>query len=364
MFWKLTSGRATRSGFTLVELMVAMALSLGIMVILTEAFKMSLEFTSHSGSTGRLIAQLDAAETVLRRDLHADHFLVSADTPGQTGKLIDQRLDKLTNTLTGWVPPPGGFFQIRSPEPFFEVNDRDSLAITTATNHSLHFTAIYPGGSEDGFFSATVPSGSNNVFRSRAAEVAYFLVPMPGSPRTSQDVNGRPLYNLIRRQRLVALTADDRAALAPTLTLDSAAYQVISTADGQINTLHDVQVPARRMSFSPGSSGDLSNGDDIVVSNVLSFQVLVDWDRNQNPPLSAFPRGLQSPRPFAVNTNFPYDHLWQGGGPFGSPELFDTYAPSVDRISQAIRVRSLQISLRIFDPNTKMARQNTWVFTP
>jgi prepilin-type N-terminal cleavage/methylation domain-containing protein len=358
-----TRGRTTRSGFTLVELMVAMALSLGIMVILTEAFKMSLEFTSHSGSTGRLIAQLDAAEMVLRRDLHADHFLVSADTPGQTGKLIDQRLDKLTNTLTGWVPPPGGFFQIRSTPPYFEVNDRDSLAITTATDHALHFTAIYPGGSEDGFFTATVPPGSNNVYRSRAAEVAYFLVPMQGSPRTSQDGNGRPLYNLIRRQRLVALTADDRAALSPALSLSGAA-DVISAAGGQINTLHDVQVPARRMFFTPGSNGELGNGDDIVVSNVLSFQVLVDWDRNSNPSVAAFLRGVQNPRPFVINTDFPYDHLWQGGGSSGSPSLFDTYAPTLDLISQAIRVKSLQISLRIFDPSTKMARQNTWVFTP
>jgi prepilin-type N-terminal cleavage/methylation domain-containing protein len=64
--------RLKRSGFTLIEMMVAMALSLGIMLILTESFKMALDFVRSAHSTGEMISQLNGAGILLTRDLNTD----------------------------------------------------------------------------------------------------------------------------------------------------------------------------------------------------------------------------------------------------------------------------------------------------
>ena len=67
--------RATRRGFTLVELMVAMALTMFIMVILSEAFATGLDVFSQLKAIGDMEESLRAASTALRNDLAADHFI-------------------------------------------------------------------------------------------------------------------------------------------------------------------------------------------------------------------------------------------------------------------------------------------------
>src|SRR5436190_24187662 len=101
--------RPKRLAFTLVELMVAMALSIGIMWILAESFKMGLDFTRHARSTGEMMNQLNAAGAVFARDLQADHFLRDDNKPNGGVKLSDQRMDQLNSFGQGWYPPTGGF---------------------------------------------------------------------------------------------------------------------------------------------------------------------------------------------------------------------------------------------------------------
>ena len=73
----------------------------------------------------------------------------------------------------------------------------------------MQFTAILAGGNESNLFTVNV---GGVTYSSRAAEIALFLVPMPGNPTTGTGV---PRYNLIRRVWLVAETDDQVAALAP-----------------------------------------------------------------------------------------------------------------------------------------------------
>ena len=53
--------RPIRGAFTLVELLVAMALCIFIMWLLAECFKLGLDFTRHARSTGSMMSQLDGA---------------------------------------------------------------------------------------------------------------------------------------------------------------------------------------------------------------------------------------------------------------------------------------------------------------
>src|SRR6516225_5172358 len=96
----------TRTGFTLIELMVAMALTLFIMVILSQAFVTSLETFSGMKALGDMQQDLRSAMVMLRDDLSQDHF---------EGK---RRLSDLT---TATLPtsemqthrPQAGFFAVR-----------------------------------------------------------------------------------------------------------------------------------------------------------------------------------------------------------------------------------------------------------
>jgi prepilin-type N-terminal cleavage/methylation domain-containing protein len=65
---------AHRRGFTLVEMMVAMALTVFVMVILSQCFVAGLETFSGLKAIGDMQEQLRTATNMLRADLSADHF--------------------------------------------------------------------------------------------------------------------------------------------------------------------------------------------------------------------------------------------------------------------------------------------------
>src|SRR4029077_4475858 len=66
---------ATRpSGFTLVEMLLAMTLMIFVMLILSQCFVQGLETFSGLKSIGDMQEQLRTATTLLRADLSLDHF--------------------------------------------------------------------------------------------------------------------------------------------------------------------------------------------------------------------------------------------------------------------------------------------------
>lgn len=381
-----------RPGFTIPELLVAMAVSLGIMVVLAESFRMGMDFSRHARSTGEMMGQLQGAGVILTRDLQLPHFTAESTKPNDGLRLSDQRLDTLPNAyqgLTAWTPPKGGFFRIASPRPVgslassgyqeqlgplpLQAADREGHFINTATNHALHFTAIHPGGLDQ--FSALV---NNYTYTSRAAEIAYFLVPM--GQNTSAGANGRQLYHLIRRQRLVAFSDLDKARLAP------AAYDTdVIASDGTTpETLATLTNPLRRLGAAPMPNysqlqvaSPAHFGEDILLSNVISFEVRVDWTPNMSTNLPGNGSNV-GPQPFKqagsfFNTDFPWDYLSAPGKATLNPVMipansgiFDTWfaTPNWNYASNpvplAIRVKSIQITIRLFDSRTKLVRQNTW----
>ena len=343
-----------RRGFTLVEMMVAMALSLGIMLILAEGFKSSLDFVRLANANGQLMNQLEGTGNRLEHDLLAKHFTFEATKPNGGVRLSDQMMHQ---TAT-WTPPTGGFFRIEAGVPNYAAfTDIEGNAISTATTHKLHFTSILRGGSDAEQFTTDFPAGSATVYRSRAAEVAWFLVPT--GELTSPT--GLPLYNLVRRYRLVALDDDTRSTLDRVIqsetTTPARHQEVISvpvpnTTPPRANTLATVMNPANRLAM--GSQfpqnppvGATRYGEDIVATNVLSFQVLVWGDAPPNPNAGPWPRQ------FPTNTEAPFDYL-PGNG------VLDTAVLATTTGVNRIRVRALQITLIIADTRVGIARSRTW----
>jgi type II secretory pathway pseudopilin PulG len=331
--------RSRRRAITLVEMMVAMALSVGIMLILTESFKMALDFVRGANSTGEMIYQLNGAGTIISRDLKANHFLPGGNMTG--GKLSDVRLD------LGAVTPAGGFFRVVAPNPGVEMADAQNFNVNRpATNHQLHFTTILPGGTEQNSF--MIGSGGS-MYGSPAAEIAYFLVPTGATTPNTGDPKRQVLHNLVRRQRVVAYSSDNLTSLGinAAITAVPNSAEVLSTFGGNVSTLADFADPAkiaavRLTPLAQLGTGSARYGEDIVLSNVISFEVQADWNGATPPPTFA-----------AGNTDAPYGFLPSAGG------IFDT---TVNPPPFAARIKSLQITIRVYDPRMKTARQNTWRF--
>jgi prepilin-type N-terminal cleavage/methylation domain-containing protein len=183
----------TRTGFTLIELMVAMALTLFIMVILSQAFVTSLETFSGMKGLGDMQKDLRSAMVMLRDDLSQDHF---------EGK---RRLSDLTTAVTPTSEltthhPQAGFFAVRRgskvplpapstpPFPLYASEGTDAspakIPSVRAVDHMIYMTVKRKGNRQENFFNTALQV----VPPRTAADLAKFF-----NEKTAYDV---PLANL------------------------------------------------------------------------------------------------------------------------------------------------------------------------
>ena len=64
------------------------------------------------------------------------------------------------------------------------------------------------------------------------------------------------------------------------------------------------------------------------------------------------------PRPYPANTEAPFDYFQSAGGVFDTA-LIGTTGPTA---SPAVRIRAIQVTIRIADTRVGIARSNTWKF--
>src|SRR6185369_11939837 len=69
-----SSVTVSRTGFTLIEMMVAMTLTIFVMIILSQVFVQSLETFSGVKAIGDMQANLRTTANIMRDDLRQDHF--------------------------------------------------------------------------------------------------------------------------------------------------------------------------------------------------------------------------------------------------------------------------------------------------
>ena len=365
----------TRSAFTLVELLVACALSLVIMGIIAVAFQKSIDAFRTLRSVSQMQEKLKSVHMVLKRDLEADHFQPpAASDPNcwNTGpRLSDQRLD-----LNGKNPGGAGFFSImQGPStgggplaydslypgtPYiYDGADSDGLPSPGAVTHSMHFTArlrpdqnVTTFSHEEDFFYANAPNSNPvgtpvatpvmatpaiipgtpvrcppdfarpNIFASQWAEIIYFLKP------NGSSANGvQPLFTLYRRQRLLLDTtqaSNQTGTSAPWNAAfeqsfpDISWQQKVPVASQRVNITTDIPVKSNRMpigvvaadgvnTWRSATLGELApafTGDDILLADVLSFEIKANWSTGSaSMPFEALNTAA------AGNIDWPYDYL-------------------------------------------------------
>jgi len=476
--------RRRRAGFTLVEMLVATALVLVIMLIISQAFASASKTFTTVRAAGDMQTRLRTGINLARKDLGSDHFGPPYGSARGGPHVSDQRLDQV-----GWQPPRAGYFEFRQlgdftpfnpnvasvPEPMNTpggagIPDGEGLTSTRATNHRMRFTVRLPEGPGTELFSAqfhpkfTIDPRVNSFINSQSilftrwAEVTYLLYPMQddssvtGFANTKSDGTGLPRYTLRRRVRLLAPTSIDYyeqpanaltiiqqcgqfidvippfiAGPAPdnikalpqygpnTIILRMPGPEALNGPDLDYtpNFINPANQPTivKRLRFPeevPDPQAYLPEfpvhptGDDIVMTDVISFDVKAAWFNNprfeavrpgSSPACSpAFQPGQPLPIMAFGNMDEPFSDL-----PFsvlrpGDGRAFDTgkqklipWLPPPNQwpvdpadwdqpeagttpgfltvngttVPSRINVRAIQIKLRIWDPRAEQARQAT-----
>jgi hypothetical protein len=382
--------RTRRSAFTITEMLVATALILFIMAIISQVFASASKTYTAMRVAGDLQERARTGAAVMRRDLTLEHFGMPFSSGLSGPRVGDQRLDQ-----PGWTPSKLGFFEVRqfgennNPlfptllEPFAApATDPEGLASSRATSHVMRFTAKLPDLAAADLYVADAPSyqfGADtssgvpvptfidtnprvNSFPSltgrvysRWAEIQYFLYANGDSTTPNIGGTSLPLYSLRRRVRVLApagVTFDNVPAATATNTMlqyPELPLFVLGPGSAMPNTLmvrflgpDDVNNPNLRMPYqTPVQKNGVLTGDDILITDVLSMEIKLAWLNNAafNDPNKSGVNGA-SPAAGTIllnnNTDEPYDVIPQCvmNTNYFNQRVFDTYyrAPSADGI--------------------------------
>ena len=365
----------TRRGVTLVEMMVAAALSIAGMWLLTWVYQQGLDSFRQGRATADLTAQERMVASLMTRDLKAPHFLEEDSKPNRGRRLSDQTKG-LVDVPQTYKQPKSGYFWTKSTT-VGTIDDQGGVPDTNggffyprSSQHFAQFTEILPGGTNDQTFGVEVPSAltlpnppsTPTPYFGTAAEVSYFLVPSGKTPNGLVTV-----YDLYRRQRLVARTTDDAPSYANAVAAsntDAPEVMAVNTTVNprQMRTLAQLGVQANRLSpFSPLPVGSPRFGEDKLMSGILSLEIKYTgtgttasgntpgatvWPTPFNPT-TAYPQG---------NTDYPYDYIPMVGS---NPGEFDTHGANPGSLKQ-IRITGAQIRIRAIDLKTLTARSTTF----
>lgn len=396
-----------RQGFTLVELLVALALIVFIMAILSEAFVASTKTFRDLKAAGDMSERLRSTTGLMRRYLSMDHF---------EGK---RRLSDANFWAAG--PPLNGFVRIWQGTPvgaggnIDEGADLDGLHSFRSVNHMIHLAVKLRGNAPGEFFRADVPAGSpllpllalglpesrfqdSKTYSGQWAEVIFFLRPVPDT------ANGTPLFALYMRQ-LVAVP--DNGATQVTISPPPAVQPsdvvevsgTLSAGTFSCNSPRDLTQPPRRFGMNPANP-PLSNaagvfpsppvaptpantypiyadqttaprfqGADLLLTDVVSFDVRVlvaggsdfvdictlgQSFNNMNPAFDP----VNGPMVFdswSGTRDDVWDYTnWQTAGAATSIPMWNATTQTGPIL------KAIQITLRVWDQKTEQTRQVTF----
>lgn len=405
----------TRPGFTLVEVLVAAALCILIMTLMAYAFQQGMDTFSLMKSVGDMQERLRATEIVMRDDLSSDH-LDSDYGP----RVADQRMDLITLPSTGaagWKPPRGGYFrvfhgsQIKKTgggltDPYqVEGVDSDQLQSTRATDHILQMTVRRKADRPERAFYASVrptsaadwqaiaaasldnlvqppssyPLSADVKMASDWAEVSYFLdttvTPTPTTP------GGVPMYPLYRRVRVLGSkpfpvsavgSAADQNRLLGGLSVDANKAYVdgpteVANPDNRLGGKNmNISRTSGNYPIAPNKYQGVATGDDILLTNVLSFEVRITWDGTPAPTVFSTGTNGHSDAPFDDVPAVPSGPMNGTNTTLAGQRVFDTWwddgkdgwrTPGTNCVPQFLRVKAVQIKVRVYDTRNQTARQ-------
>jgi prepilin-type N-terminal cleavage/methylation domain-containing protein len=287
-----------RTGFTLVEVMVAMAVTMFIMVILTQAFVIAVDTFRGLKGIGDMQENLRAGANQLRSDLSQAHFegMRRTSDPNFTTQL-----------------PREGFlaFNAAGPGLVIEGTDPDGMQSARTMSQVLLFTSRLKGNQQQSFSTTYIGNNTGNntpatffskatfynlpppgaddatlntepFYRSQWAVMAYFLAGPNGvltqtgtteEPMNPASTIGTPLYSLYRAQYVMVTDKTQLVGQIPNTAMPDlvgmACLPNAGTGFIDFYTPNDL-AGAARPTIPPNAAARNSS---LLVPNVISFQV-------------------------------------------------------------------------------------------
>lgn len=385
-----------RQGFTLIELMVVMAIILIIMVILSRAFGDSLATLRRAKGIGDLQDKLRTATSILRRDLSADHF------DGRR-RVSDWRYDwaEPAQFPKSNIPPPprrkanpelpreGYFLLATGAIDANEGSDSDDLPSRRVTSATLTFTVKLRGNEPKNFFSAKIPPGSplrlagssfvglpsdarfqdpasTDTYSSQWAVVRYYLSPALDSQNLQDTTAGPmmpslivapilPLYALYRQQAV--LVADNTSFNNLVSNAQASIYNEFSVSPGKTGTLH-FNTPSDKSA----AGIDASNPGALLINDVISFEAVIlsreSWNYWGTNSYSSEGPGIVCHKPENSPNFNPYAPLTSRGPTDQGADWWNTPGGPRGWLSN-VPADGIRITIRVWDTKTNQARQIT-----
>jgi prepilin-type N-terminal cleavage/methylation domain-containing protein len=329
-----TSGRLRSRGMTLIEMLVAMTMTLIIMGVVAQLFGMMGKGLTGSRNSLDLDAQLRSVAFTLRNDLAG---ITALPIPPLSPEADAGYLEIIEGPRTD-LPAGGGSLNTLT-------GDWDDVLMFTTRSFGDAFT----GRCEPAVF------GGSSTIRSQHAEVAWFC---RESPSQQQIVPGTTLYTLYRRQLLVIpyVGLGNFASGGNSVTGSLPDFQYANDLsvhvrpDGRLgpNSLGDLTKRENRFLHNPTGNvlfpfepftkftnnqlnGHIPEdrdrvGEDVVIANVIAFDVRV-FDPREPLPLLADGLGA---------------YVDLGSLPGANPQLMTTaFPPPAGRI---FRTRGVRVS--------------------
>jgi prepilin-type N-terminal cleavage/methylation domain-containing protein len=330
---KSPQNRTRKKAFTLVELMVSMAIIIFMLSIMSQAFVIATTCMSGLKGVGELLDKGRPVLAVLQKDLSAYHF-------DGYRRLSD-------DNFWDYGPPSQGYFQIyEGGASSYEGTTADGVTYQrsgSASDHRLAFTSRLSGknpedfyvtafeqyfdnvdysrlvrlfnnyDTQSGFFnnSSTLQTSKNaqrydftqGVLHSQWAEIAYF------TKSNSRTANGTPLMDLYRQQRAVLPSNLEANGLSPGFPMSNMMptppyppntskmpyyenFSCIKKAGNiYFNSPSDLTMPSNRMVSGVPNTLSTHVNSDLLITDVISFDVriLPDYSLNDFSLISALP---------------------------------------------------------------------------
>jgi len=361
-----------RAGFTLIELMVAMALTMFIMVILSQAFVISLETFSALKGIGDMQEKLRSASVIIRDDLTKDHFdgslRVSQLTPARRPQAGFFAVMHGTAPVAATAAAAGSGYVLEGTEA------TTGFASFRATNQVLYMTVKRKGNRTQDYYTAAIANNPANpeVAKFFSKQTAYTMNPNVDLPSATQTdpFNAGPtafyssqwaevIYYLEQTGTTEEPNNPTSPFGTPIFSLKRAQFVMVpdSTNVNQVPTIPGANLPTfQTMSCTaPGSA--------------LTFYSPSDAATGQRI-ISALPAFLSTPAvrdrvtlsvaATVVTPNVTSFHIQVM--PVGTTTFQDPAGQLYDTTNiNAAALRGIQISLRVFEPKTRQTRQMTIV---
>ena len=376
---KSRQNQKNKKAFTLVELMVSMAIIIFMLSIMSQAFVIATTCMSGLKGVGELLDKGRPVLAVLQKDLSAYHFdgyrRLSDENfwdngPPRQGYFQIYEGGDIYTALPGFVTiGPGGAVVPVVPVggevgTVYEGTTTDGVTYNRSGNHRLAFTSRLSGKNPEDFYVTAFEqfnplsdynslvsffnSGTNlqtsknsqrydftpGVLHSQWAEISYF------TKSNSRAANGTPLMDLYRQQRSILPSNTEANALllngANILQYENFSCKSVVNNPGPpsskiyFNSPSDLTMPNYRMVPVPsGLSGGvpvintLYPNSDLLITDVISFDVriLPDYSLNDFSLISALPYNAYRYNQKLNVQNYPY-------------YIFDTWTTGNDGTNQ------------------------------